>query len=306
MKLNQEISYKELCKELGEKEIQGGKNRSNQISRLQKKYEIDKIGRGKYIIKRQLTAQEIQDAEDEKNYSKYLQNMLLKYFANNEVSHTYSYRELREHLAMVNQHYFPVKYGQEQVELSMPMAVNINDGFCDSELDYGVLDEERKWFNIAEAHDKDALRYAIGQLEKAGLISSCTKTYIFFKHSKIDKDTSIIEKKIATPEQVAKLDQIKLDFVKEKGLPSTRSLYSLGADDMREYNSRVIHYLRGLGFERYTRAFTIVRPTELKKVVSYFAPKFNKMQVQRYLVSKRFKAIEPYIHEQLTEQLIKQ
>ena len=67
MKLNQELSYKELCKELGEKEIQGGKSRKNQISKLQKKYEIEKVGRGKYIIKHQLTSQEIQDAEDERN-----------------------------------------------------------------------------------------------------------------------------------------------------------------------------------------------------------------------------------------------
>lgn len=50
MRLNVEISYKELCAEMGEKPVNGGTNRSRQMKRFFKRVDIEKIGRGKYII----------------------------------------------------------------------------------------------------------------------------------------------------------------------------------------------------------------------------------------------------------------
>lgn len=40
-------------------------------------------------------------------------------------------------------------------------------------------------------------------------------------------------------------------------------------------------------------------------MVGFFAPKFNKAQVDRLLKSRRFKMIPPVVHEQMIEKAIK-
>lgn len=279
----EELSYKEVCQKFGEKESSAGNIRERQLKRWQSRYDIKKTGRGKYIIYRELTPEEIQDIADRKNYSLYLQNMLLNYFAKNAVVQTYTYRDIREHLAMVNKHYFPVKYGNEKSE----------------------FEDTEDWFNIAEAHDKDVIRYALEQLQRKGLIVSYTPTYVLYKLVNISKDEKIITKRVATEEEGAKIQQIKLDYVKSQGYRNIQALYFFNIRQREECRIALEKYIRTLGFDVYARAFTVIRPYDLQRIVNYFAPKFNLLQVERYLTSKRFKSIPEDTHRQLTKELIK-
>ena len=304
MKLNEVLTYTELCDELGDIALRGGTQRKKQFNRWLKSYEIEKVGRGQFVILRQLSEEEVQIAKDKDNYSQYLQHLLLKLFASQEeISHPYTYRELREQLAMVNRSYFPVKYGKENLSVDVVAKAVVNLGSRDLELSNSILLDEENWFIIADNHDKDALKYAMEKLQGKGLIT-VYPTYYFYKMEKIDEKTYIPIKSLATKEEKSELDQIKLDIVKEKGKEHFGEIYR-SPKLLAEYQARVNLFLAKLGFDSYAKAFIVDRPANLKGVADYFAPKFNSMQVIRYLTTKRFEKIPRELHEQLTEKLIK-
>nr|DAG70770.1 MAG TPA: hypothetical protein [Caudoviricetes sp.] len=296
MQYNKEMNYKELCQQMNEAPKQGGKQRNNQLAKWGQKYEIEKIGKNKYIIKRQLSEAEIMAIQDGENYSKYLQAILLKFIASSKYLTTiYTYRDFREHLQMVNSHYFPVKYDKEEIMIKEPF-------------DFRQEDTEMfkdKWFDISDAHDKYAINYALEKLKKDGLLSSCEECYIFYKKVSDKDNNTHITQRVCTKEEKATIDQIKLDFIKSKGAKSFKDIFIMGPMVIQEYYLNINHYVKELGFDRYAKAFSITRPINLECVVDYFSPKFNKIQVTRYLDSKRFKTIPPFIHQQLTEKLIR-
>ena len=129
-------------------------------------------------------------------------------------------------------------------------------------------------------------------------------TYFFYRENKINEETSVRIKRLATKEERAELEQIKLDMIKKYQKKSFNEIYK-NPKLLNEYRDKVNHFLFKSGFESYAKAFIIDRPSNLQGVVDYFAPKFNSMQVIRYLTTKRFKEIPRTLHEQLTEQLIK-
>ena len=88
-----------------------------------------------------------------------------------------------------------------------------------------------------------------------------------------------------------------IDYKQEK--------YKNGEFITRQYYAAVNLKVRELGYDTYARAFVVSRPKDLKKSVNFFAPKFNKAQVDRLLKSKRFKMIPQTIHEQMTDKTIK-
>ena len=302
MKTNEELSYSQICIELGDKELKGGRQREKQFNRWNKVYKINKPKRGKYIIVRKLSNQEIQNIQDKDNYSQYLQNLLLNLFANQkEISQTYTYRDLREHLSMVNSHYFPVKYGKENLTTIANASINIKTGRF--EIDESIVANEEEWFTIADNHDKDVLKYAINKLNEQNLVT-VYPTYIFYKNEKTNENIRVLSQRIATKEEKAELDQIKLDITKSENKKSFNEIYR-DKNLLTKYNKMVGAFLKGIGYDSYAKAYTVDRPANLKSVVDYFAPKFNSMQVIRYLNSKRFKMIPPLIHEHLTDELIK-
>ena len=63
MRLNEELTYKEACEEFKDREIKSGRSRELQLNRWNKLAEVEKVGRGKYIIHRQITQDEIQENE---------------------------------------------------------------------------------------------------------------------------------------------------------------------------------------------------------------------------------------------------
>ncbi len=294
MTYGEEITYKQLCEEMKEPPQQNGKGRQNQLNRWGKQYNIEKIGRGKYVIKREWTEDEKIELKDSENYSKYIRAILLKFIASSpELTTIYTYRDFREHLSMVNSHYFPVKYNREQLDIKTPFNFEYDEEGLKSD-----------WFNIADAHDKYIINYSLAKLKEDGLLSSCEECYVFYKKIIEDKKVCVI-KRVCTKEEKATIDQIKLEFIKSKGVKTFRDIFLMGPIVLSEYYSQINDYVRSLGFDRYAKAFAITRPVNLKKVANYFAPKFNKMQVNRYINSRRFKTIPPFFHEQMTEKLIK-
>ena len=314
MELNKEISYKDLCKIFGEKPVSGGNNRDKQLMRFQKKYEIEKVGRGKYTITREKSKEEVQLNSDKEQYSKYLQAVMLNMIANSEsVSTVYTYRQLRENLFMVNSKYFPVKYHKQDIDYDMPY--NYDPLF--------IQVFEKQWFDIADQHDESTIKYALKSLFNKNLITNLKETYIFYKFEKDENGNTIFHQPIeATDEQLAEIHQRQLDFIKNnlgsqriKYIEKTysdekffggclRDLFQRGQKVVQEYYQILLDYTKEIGSNRYARGFRITRPTNLKRIAGFFAPEFNEKQVQRYLQSPRFKTIPPFVHQQLTKQLI--
>lgn len=327
MKLNQELSYKEICKEFNDEIFANSRKRQCQLNRWNKIAKVEKVGRGKYIIKRLLSQQEIQDNEDKNNYSRFLQSMLLKLFSKQETNlKTYTYRELREYLNMVNRHYFPVKYGKEDIELKASCTVNIQDIIEDENADnFSLVLQERNWFHIADTHDKDALKYAIKALKDRGLIVDYRFTYVFYKKQDGVNGDEIFSKPVtATDEQFAEVHQRNMEFLKKhltkkqieeinRATPEDKifghyqqAVFRQGEEARKEYGDIPRQYATEIGYTGYAKAITILKPTRLENLIESFGPKFNAVQVQRYLGSKRFKEIPYSLHEQLTDKLIKQ
>lgn len=295
MKLNEELNYKDVCRELNDKEINSGKGRNLQLARWQEKYNIEKVGRGKYIIYNALSQDEQQDKKDKKNYAAFLQATLLKYLSQSKnITTVYTYKELREHLAMVNSNYFPVKYYNESIELDVPK--DYPEDIADT--------MKRIWFDNADGHDEDAIKYALRKIADARLITM-KESHVFYKEVKITDGFISYPPHLATDEEESKFLQIGADYLEAAGCRNIRDLFAKGKEVRNGYYKALLDYLATIGYDRYAKAFVITRAAELERVADYFAPEFNQAQVIRYLGSKRFKTIPPFIHEQMTDKLIK-
>ena len=74
---NQELSYKELCKMMGDRERKGGSSREVQMKRWLKDYEIIRVGRGKFVVTKELA----QEEKESQLYSRKRYDLQLKEFA---------------------------------------------------------------------------------------------------------------------------------------------------------------------------------------------------------------------------------
>lgn len=335
IKFNVPISYKNLCELFGEPPISGGTNRNRQLKRFGKKYEIVKVGRGKYSILREKTLEEIQLKSDQNNYSRYLQAILLNMIANSpEIEMIFTYREIRENLMMVNSKYFPVKYHKEKIQYDVPSAYESDE---DNKPIYHL---EKDWMRIADQHDKAAIKYALKCLKSKNLLTSLNETYLFYKFEKDKNGNQIYHPSVeASKQQLAEINQLQLEYIKDN-IPDyqmdsikkkiaekeddltnldkidlieasyngylIKGLYSNGKNLVEGYYKIIEDYIKKLGYDKYARAFKIIRPTKLKAVAGYFAPVFNEKQVERYLTTKRFETMPIFFHHQLVEKLIKE
>ena len=296
MEFEKELSYKQICSLMGEEESSSGNVRKYQLERWQEQYDIEKIGRGKYIVHKQLTKEESQAIKDRKNYSNFLQATLLQFLSESESSTTvYTYRDIREHLLMVNKNYFPVKYYQKELNLKVPHQYT-------EELTEAL---KKIWFDNADSHDEYAIKAALRKLSDKHLIS-IKETHVFYKHVILPNGNTVSSKpQVATDEQEAEFLQVGLDYLEKIGCKNVGELYSKNKFLQQGYYRALVNYIKSLGFDRYARAFVITRASELNRLVKSFAPEFNEMQVNRYLKSKRFNSIPKAINEQMIEELIK-
>lgn len=291
-----ELTYPELCQELNEQEQKGGHNRKVHIEKLQEEYNIEKIGRGKYIIHGQLTKEESQAIKDRKNYANFLQATLLQFLSESEASTTvYTYRDIREHLMMVNPNYFPVKYYQKELNIKVSHKYT-------AELTEAL---KKIWFDNADSHDEYAIKAALRKLSDRRLIS-IKETHVFYKHIKLPNGNTVSSKpELATDEQEARFLQVGIEYLSKVGCKNVGELYSKSKIIQQGYYRALVNYIKTLGYDRYARAFVITRASELNRMVEFLAPKFNEMQVNRYLKSKRFNSIPKDMNEQLINELIK-
>ena len=296
MEFEKELSYKQICKEFRESVSSSGRVRQLQLNRWQEKYNIEKIGRGKYIIHGQLTKEESQTIKDRKNYANFLQATLLQFLSESETSTTvYTYRDIREHLMMVNPNYFPVKYYQK--ELNIKVSYKYTEELTEA--------LKKIWFDNADSHDEYAIKAALRKLSDRRLIS-IKETHVFYKHIKLPNGNTVSSKpELATDGQEARFLQVGIEYLSKVGCKNVGELYSKSKIIQQGYYRALVNYIKTLGYDRYARAFVITRASELNRMVEFLAPKFNEMQVNRYLKSKRFNSIPKDMNEQLINELIK-
>ncbi len=295
MELEKELSYRQLCEEFGlEPAMNSGKKRKLQLDNLQALYDIEKTKKGKYIIHKQYTEEEQQLFQAEKNYNNFVQAALLDLIADGDIKQVYTYTDFRKKLYMVNKNYFLYKYGKEDLDIKVPHDFPNN-----------LVEEfEGRWFNIVEEHDKYILKANLFKLKEKGLIDYY-ETYMLRKIYHYGNNKIYEKAQMATEEQRAKIEQTKLEFMKANGAKSIQELYKLGPSTIKQYYQTVGNKIHELGFDEYSKAFIVFRAAELKRLVGFFAPKFNNAQVNRLLKSKRFGIIPKSIHEQMVEKAIK-
>ena len=296
MEFEKELSYKQICSLTGEEESSSGNVRKYQLERWQIQYNIEKIGRGKYIIHNQLTKEESQAIKDRKNYANFLQATLLQFLAESESSTAvYTYRDIREHLMMVNHNYFPVKYYQKELNIKVSHKYT-------AELTEAL---KKIWFDNADSHDEYAIKAALRKLSDRRLIS-IKESLVFYKHIKLPNGNTVSSKpELATDEQEAQFLQVGIEYLNKVGCKNVGELYNKSKITQQGYYRALVNYIKTLGYDRYARAFVITRASELNRMVKFLAPEFNEMQVNRYLKSKRFNSIPKDMNEQLIEELIK-
>lgn len=296
MEFEKELNYKQICSLMGEEESSSGNVRKYQLERWQEDYNIDKIGRGKYIVHGQLTKEESQSIKDRKNYANFLQATLLQFLSESDTSTTvYTYRDIREHLMMVNPNYFPVKYYQKElnIKVSHKYTAELTDAL------------KRIWFDNADSHDEYAIKAALRKLSDRRLIS-IKETHVFYKHIKLPNGNTVSSKPdLATDEQEAQFLQVGIEYLNKVGCKNVGELYNKSKIIQQGYYRALVNYIKTLGYDRYARAFVITRASELNRMVKFLAPDFNEMQVNRYLKSKRFNSIPKDMNKQLVGELIK-
>lgn len=290
------MPYKQLCEEL-KLEYKTNKARELQIEKLKEQYDIEKLSdqRNRYIVRRELTEEEKQYIQDSKNYSIYITNLLLDIFSQStSATCTFTIRELRELTGMVNNKYFPVKYHKEEVDIRPPMEYHGN-----------LYQTKQEWLGISDKMDEAILTYALGKLKKKGIIEYYN-TYKLFKIVAQDENNKVFfPPHILTEEELSEFLQKQAEALQTIGLDSKQQLFYCSEGQRAEYYRIMNKYVLDLGYTNYARAITVIKPKELYKFANYFRENFNKLQVQKYLKSKRFKTIPPFLHQAMTDNLIK-
>ena len=295
MELEKELSYRQLCEEFNlEPAMNSGKKRKLQLENLQNLYNIEKTKKGKYIIHREYTEEEKALIQAEKNYNNFVQAALLDLIADGDIKQVYTYTDFRKKLYMVNKNYFLYKYGKEEIDIKVPYDFP----------DDLVEEFEGRWFNIVEEHDKYILKTNLTKLRTRGLIDYY-ESYMLRKIYHYGQNKIYEKAQLATDEQRAIIEQAKLDFMDSVEVKSIQDLYKLGTKTVKRYYQTIGNKIHELGFDEYSKAFIVSRASELKRLVDFFAPKFNNAQVNRLLKSKRFGIIPKSIHEQMVEKAIK-
>lgn len=295
MELEKELNYRQLCEKFNlEPAMNSGKKRKLQLEYLQNLYNIEKTKNGKYIIHREYTEEEKALIQAEKNYNNFVQAALLDLIADGDIKQVYTYTDFRKKLYMVNKNYFLYKYEKEEIDIKVPYDFP-ND----------LVEEfEGRWFNIVEEHDKYILKTNLTKLRTRGLIDYY-ESYMLRKIYHYGQNKIYEKAQLATDEQRAIIEQAKLDFMDSVEVKSIQDLYKLGPKTVKQYYQAIGDKIHDLGFDEYSKAFVVSRASELKRLVDFFAPKFNNAQVNRLLKSKRFGIIPKSIHEQMVEKAIK-
>lgn len=291
-------SYEELCNATGvESKLNSGKGRELQLAKWEMLYEIEKPKRGKYIIKRIRDEDEIQYLDDLKNYSKYLTNLFIDILLEEkETCVCYTYRQIRELLGMVNKDYYPAKYGKRILTLKGEEYINKEVA-------------KSKWLNISEQMDRQLIDYILNKLsdENRGAIINYHTTYMLYKFEKDKNGNEIFHAphRASVEEESLILEAQKKALI-IAGIKSKQELrFGASKEQQEKYYEVLNNFIKKMGYDRYAKAISITIINNLWKYAQVSKERFNKLQVQRCLTSKRFNSIPKFINEQLVDKLIK-
>lgn len=260
MRINELLSYKEICEEMNDTIKSGGKNRKEQLLKWQKLYDIEKI-KTKYIIKRSLTIEEREILESDGKFATYIQNLLvwlLKQQNNYELR--IGYKELFEYMKMVNERYYVIKYKEEKVEYTQNIAqdINVNIESIENNLD--------TFYRISNKFLKDMMRRALNSMQKRGLIIYC-KSYRMFKKIYIKEINSyVVDKHDCSIDEVSEIMQFYVETMKKFNIKEYNHINVLPDILKREFYHQIDEKIFDkFGYDYHREVFRII----LSKGIEY-------------------------------------
>lgn len=274
-----------------DKEVEGGAGRKHQLEKWRQYYDIEKVG-AKYIIKRQYDEKEIEFMKNKDNLSGYLANLLVDYLIeNNEDIATMTYREIFEGLWMVNKRYYPVKYNNEEIEISMPRD------YEQDAIKYNI----DMFYSRSEAILKQLLTTAIEKLSDASLVTT-QETFVLYK-----KVGATYIKKECSDDEIKKILGIQRDTMDICGFNDIKDIVIAPQYLKKKYGDIVKKRTQQeLGCESFAKAFRFICVDNIEQRAQFNRIEFNKKIVIRMLESKRMnKVVNAAINEQLVDNLIK-
>lgn len=289
--LNEPLKYKEICRLMEDKEVEGGAGRKHQLEKWRQYYDIEKVG-AKYIIKRQYDEKEIEFMKNKDNLSGYLANLLVDYLIeNNEDIAIMTYREIFEGLWMVNKRYYPVKYNNEEIEISMPRD------YEQDAIKYNI----DMFYSRSEAILKQLLTTAIEKLSDASLVTT-QETFVLYK-----KVGATYIKKECSDDEIKKILGIQRDTMDICGFSDIKDIVIAPQYLKKKYGDIVKKRTQQeLGCESFAKAFRFICVDNIEQRAQFNRIEFNKKIVIRMLESKRMnKVVNAAINEQLVDNLIK-
>lgn len=303
LEFNKVYKYKELCEACN---VKPTTNREKVIKAISQKYDIEKVGRGEYIVHRQLSEEDKIIKGWSTKFTSYIEYMLidmLQQTDEHQLEIHLSYREIMEKFKMVNEHYFPVKYKKEQFEI---IVNNIMD-------DGLIIANERLWFSISSSMLIHIIDRAIKSIEGRKLIIA-NKGYRYGKRIDID-GTTVNTVHNCTPDECSKILGIEEKVLRRNGLKKQQDLFKLDkfhADKIRMMQHNAVKY--EMQCDWYTKTYVILKGSTfhqyplraMRQEIGNDAGRlFNQNIVDNMLNSKTMSNVAQSINEQLTYGLIK-
>lgn len=233
-----EYKYKEICEILGDKPLQGGKNRSVQLNKWKKEYKVEKVG-SKYTYMGMLTEEEKELAEINGKYTTYIQNLLVALLRRNQANGInevrLGHRELVEYLALVNDQYYKIKRDKKH-----DRARFLTDMVESKEVtEKNLYDNLDLFFEQSNRELKEVIKRALDIMEKRCLILY-SKAYRFYKkiyYDESDRRKYYIETHECDDDEMIGVLAIYRQVFEEFGIETTQQIFSLG--DSGKFYDRV-------------------------------------------------------------------
>lgn len=305
LELNKAYKYSELC-EFFQEDAKGGSSKTAQIKKWQQYYDLEKVG-SKYLVLKKYDKSELKLTEKHGKFTSYITSLLVQYLAEQESNEiTLTYREIFELLWMVNDKYYPAKYGQRAIEQDINYKINPIDRTKDS--DKMVATNISMFFNISGRILKGIVNDALASMEKKSLIVANKSFRLFRKVYDNDKGVCYVESHDCTKEEISEILDIQAQAMKLVGISSLSQVFYLDGKNRQVY----INYLQEkiqqrFGYDTYAKSWHLILG---KQALQKAQTALNKQQLNsnvatRLLTSKEMKLIATTINEQMVDEYIK-
>lgn len=306
LELNRPYRYKELCEIFGEEE-KGGNSKVIQINKWRQYYDIEKNG-VKFTVLKKYDENEVQLTENIGKYTMYITNLLVQYLAAKETNKiTMTYREIFEALWMVNDKYYPAKYGQRDIENDITYKINPMDKNID--VDKMIATNMSMFFNISGRILKQIVNDALKSMEKKSLLIA-NKSFRLFRTVYTTSGEKYIESHDCTEREAAKILDIQKTAMQQIGISSTGQLFYVDGKKRQKYFEAVSDGIqREFGYDRYAKTWDLIlgeRALQIeKRNIEKSQRQLNDNVAKRLLTSQEMKIISATINEQMVKEYIK-